>query len=281
MARIRGLELLYSLVKDQLQSKQDCVVAAIHCLLVNENLQCVGIGEEFSDGDTKTELLPKNWNQNQEVYTLRYTSKDGKNKFLIKIVKAGQVIHANIVLNEDIASAMSVNMDKHIADDFSDFSSTYLDLECLSAAFRRDILEKLIEPPKDGAASTSNSAGNNNQPQAQQQPATSPLREPFPVPRPDNPNRHQLPPGYPFPLVNGPVVGGRDMDPLGRGAGGMFVDPFDPDIGPLRRGPPSALMPWGAVPPGARFDPYGPPGPNRGRPNPDHMRRPDDFDDFI
>lgn len=272
MARIRGLELVYELVKDQLQSKQDCVVAAIHCLLVNENLECVGVGEEFSDGDTTTELLPKNWNQNQEVYTLRYTSKDGKNKFLIKMVKAGQYMHANIVLNEDVASAMSVNMDKHIADDFSDFDTAFLDLECLSAAFRRDILEKLIEPPKAAASSAAAAANNNNQLPAQQQQPASPLREPFPMPRPDNPNRRPLPPGYPF-----PNIGGRDLDPLG-GGGGMFHDPFSD------QGFRAHMPPYGSPrPPGARFEPFGPLEPrfNRGGPNPDHMRRPDDFDDFM
>ena len=60
-------------------------------------------------------------------------------------------------------------------------------------------------------------------------------------------------------------VGRGDLDPLagGRG-GGMFMDPSrfpgvvpDPDAGLPGRLPP------GAVPPGARFDPFGPPGPDR------------------
>ncbi|KAI2593799.1 proteasome inhibitor subunit 1, partial [Homo sapiens] len=57
------------------------------------------------------------------------------------------------------------------------------------------------------------------------------------------------------------VVGGEDLDPFGPRRGGMIVDP-------LRSGFPRALidpssglpnrLPPGAVPPGARFDPFGP-----------------------
>ncbi|KAG8186175.1 hypothetical protein JTE90_011999 [Oedothorax gibbosus] len=276
MSRIRGLELLFSLVKDQLQSKQDCVVAALHCLLINESLQCVGLGEEFSDADSSTELLPRDWNENQEVYTLRYTSKDHKNKFLVKVVKAGQVMHVNILLNEDITAAMSVNVDKNISDDYnSDFSSTYLDVEGLVTIFRRNILEQLIEQPR---------------PKEKKSPMSSDQQRP---PSPSANNSLFVPP-RPRPVSDFdddrfgvrdpfPPIGGRDLDPLGRSSGGgMLFDPFDMD----RRGrgpnfPPG--LPRGAVPPGARFDPFGPgiPGPNRGRPNPDHFRRPDDFDDFM
>ncbi|PNI62298.1 PSMF1 isoform 9, partial [Pan troglodytes] len=57
------------------------------------------------------------------------------------------------------------------------------------------------------------------------------------------------------------AVGGEDLDPFGHRRGGMIVDP-------LRSGFPRALidpssglpnrLPPGAVPPGARFDPFGP-----------------------
>ena len=85
-----------------------------------------------------------------------------------------------------------------------------------------------------------------------------------------------------------PSVGGRDLDPLGRREGGMIMDPRD-----LRnvRGPDASLpssgpnLPPGSVPPGARFDPFGPPPPDTpsrpghlpggpSRPNHDHFRPP-------
>ncbi|KAH0619297.1 hypothetical protein JD844_019258, partial [Phrynosoma platyrhinos] len=62
------------------------------------------------------------------------------------------------------------------------------------------------------------------------------------------------------------AVGGEDLDPFGGRRGGMISDPLrsgyrNPIIDPSS-GLPSRLPP-GSVPPGARFDPFGPPGANR------------------
>ena len=98
------------------------------------------------------------------------------------------------------------------------------------------------------------------------------------------------------------AVGGGDLDPLGGGVGGMLMDPRHA-IENRRRQPgiPSTLPP-GAVPPGARFDPFGPvppefipPPPVRpggysgvppahhgfGEPDPDHLPPPGSDDMFM
>lgn len=111
------------------------------------------------------------------------------------------------------------------------------------------------------------------------------------------------------PRRNVPQVGGADLDPFHRGVGGgMLMDPrqlygsdgryraSDPGTGPFGSGP---RLPPGSLPPGARFDPFGPPGlgprpgpglgpgprpwprgPNSGNPDPDH-ERPPDYDDMF
>ncbi|GIY81822.1 proteasome inhibitor PI31 subunit [Caerostris darwini] len=277
MSRIRGLELLYSLAKDQIKSKQDCVVAALHCLLINEGLQCVGTGEVFSDEDAKntTELLPSNWNDNQEVYTLRYVSKDSKSRYLIKVVKAGNIMHINLVLNEDKTAAVSANIEKLVSDEFNNYSTAYKDLESLKDSFQKEIVEKLLKKPTP-AASTSKTSDNRSPLRVGPTSSFPPPISPLGVPDygHDNP--------YSGPVF--PQVGGRDLDPLGREPGGMLMDPSSfgiprPHMPPI--GGPRGL-PRGAVPPGARFDPFGPPmrGPNRFEPSPDHFRPPD-FDDFM
>ena len=110
-----------------------------------------------------------------------------------------------------------------------------------------------------------------------------------------------------------PPVGGRDLDPLGRGQGGMIMDPNDlfgqrgpgrNPYGPSPFGPVPGFVPGGgrlppgAIPPGARFDPFGPPSPHgprpnryrgprpppgagQGAPNPDHMNPPDGYEDMF
>nr|CAD7401100.1 unnamed protein product [Timema cristinae] len=93
-----------------------------------------------------------------------------------------------------------------------------------------------------------------------------------------NPERHPL------------RIGQDDLNPLGRTGGGMIFDPFNsrgrggiPDPG---IGIPGGL-PRGSIPPGARFDPFGPPGstPNPGRfgrgpPDADHLPPPG-YDDMF
>lgn len=105
-----------------------------------------------------------------------------------------------------------------------------------------------------------------------------------------------------------PQVGGADLDPFHRGiGGGMLMDPRElygnsggrfgpggqgPGQGPFGGGP---RLPPGSIPPGARFDPFGPPppgprpgprggpwprGPNSGNPDPDH-EKPPDYDDMF
>lgn len=73
-------------------------------------------------------------------------------------------------------------------------------------------------------------------------------------------------------------VGHNDLDPLGRGGGGMIFNPFSnqPGGGLLdpSAGLPGPPLPRGSVPPGARFDPFGP---STGMPRP---RRPPGSDDF-
>ncbi|GFU09654.1 proteasome inhibitor PI31 subunit [Nephila pilipes] len=276
MSRIRGLELLFSLVKDQIKSKQDCVVAALHCLLINENLQCVGAGETFSEDDASstTELLPKQWNDNQEVYTLRYISKDAKNRYLIKIVKASHIIHINIVLNEDKIASMSANIEKLVTDNFTDYSSAYNELDSLKDAFQKDIVQKILSKPS--LASTSKPTEHKNPIRTG---GFTPLSRPPMSIQPDFGNEHSSP--FPIGQPAFPSVGGRDLDPFGRGQGGMLLDPSSFGVPRTHIPPHPSGLPRGSIPPGARFDPFGPlRGPNRFEPNPDHFRPPD-FDDFM
>jgi len=86
------------------------------------------------------------------------------------------------------------------------------------------------------------------------------------------------------PSVGGPL-GRSDLDPLGGVGAGMLADPRgfrNPRMGP------GGLNP-GQMPPGARFDPFGPPNPARpgagtgqwAVPNPDHEPPPPGFDDMF
>jgi hypothetical protein len=103
-------------------------------------------------------------------------------------------------------------------------------------------------------------------------------------------------PLYVPPVGGGGGLGRSDLDPLGGVGTGMIADPrgFRNPI----RGPPGGNYP--GLPPGARFDPFGPPqpgqgprpppgpgpgppgaAPNWGVPNPDHEQPPPGFEDMF
>lgn len=296
MSRVRGLELLFNLEKsrNRLQSKQDCVVAVIHCLLINENLQCVGAGDEWPDIDSAaTELLPDNWNSNQDVYSLRYCSKDKQSRILLKAVRMEHILMIDAAMNDGAVASLPVQVDNYVSDDFSEYSSAYKDLESLAESFRKEIIETLKNPkdkkvptPPRGTPVTTDPprpSGPRLEYENPRDPFTPP--RPPPNPRSDYDDYRDINPLMERPRF--PRVGGRDLDPFGgAGGGGMFIDPSDfgipsrPTLPQFGVGGPGGL-PRGAVPPGARFDPFMPPiqpdrfrNPNR---NPDHP----DYDNYF
>lgn len=282
MTRIKGLEALFSACKDVFKAREDCVVAAIHCMLINADLLCVGIGETFSndDSDSASELLPDNWNGDLEVYCLRYMDQDFKECYLLKIVKAGRNLHVNLVKGEDVASGLTVNTDEFVSDNFTKFSETFKALDKLSENIQQNMISQVKASGKksDESAKTKSSKKEKT---PNRQTSTIPARVPIPQVQP-------IPTGVPdtrrqggSPLSAFPRIGGNDLDPLGRSEGSMLFDPSRMGIPHRPLGPgihPGFRQPPYGVPPGARFDPFGPPDVGLGgrfNPDPDHFRPPD------
>lgn len=119
----------------------------------------------------------------------------------------------------------------------------------LASLVHRDVVCKLRGPPNP---TLKPSQGSSN------------LQDPPPPERGVGPSAQRNP--YHDPHVIFPSVGGADLDPLNRGVGGgMLYDPFSPanriTPGNPLLDPMAKNLPPGAVPPGARFDPFGPPQP--------------------
>lgn len=273
MIRIRGLELLFNIEKQNLKSKEDCIVAALHCLIINNaQVGCVGIGDEWKSEDTTTELLPAEWNSDQDVYSLRYITKDKQSHILLKFTKVEHMFHVNAVLNEEVVASMSLSVDNYISDDFSDYSKAYKNLEYLSQSFHASVIQN-FKPKKENQplSKDPNPARNTSDPSP-----LAPSRSDYSSQREDR--------TYPFQI---PRVGGSDLDPFG-GSGGMLMDPSSfgiparPTMPQFGVGGPGGL-PRGAVPPGARFDPFMPPiRPDRfGRNTDPDLFGPPGFHDFL
>ncbi|XP_064480295.1 proteasome inhibitor PI31 subunit-like [Ornithodoros turicata] len=268
-----GLELLFHSCKDNLRSKNDALVVLLHYLFVRNGKRSVGAGEEWTKPSQSTELLPEGWNADEAIYSLRYVSTTGNDRYLLTVVRADGFLLVNVLnIRKERTASTNFSVDKHVTNDYKDFSKAYKDLDVAVSKVTEDIISVMDTIDSSTEAASSRPSRNVSQ---ESNPLHIPSRQPG-----IEWQSHQD-------LVR---VGQRDLNPFyppGVG-GGMLMDPrqmprphhSDPGVG-------FPGLPRGAVPPGARFDPFSPPNPNnpgvpRGiGPNPDHLPPPPDYDDMF
>ncbi|KAM4741285.1 proteasome inhibitor PI31 subunit [Anableps anableps] len=273
-----GLEVLYTCVADKIDCPQDAVVCFVHWEMIKNGYQCIGSGDEPSSSDKKSELLPADWSNNKELYSLRYKTSDTDAQVVLKAITVDSTLIFNLMNSSTKqVSDLMVNVSDHVnADQLRTFDSVYKDADGLSQKVKTQLLpsrEKRTEK-----AEKKNRREEGEEFQRRRDEESDPPRMPSRHPRQGGQ------PHWPDPLVPPFAAGGADLDPFGsRGGGGMIVDPlrsgyprsgFDPSSGI------PDVLPPGAVPPGARFDPFGPVGRHRPGPDPDHMPPPG-YDDMF
>uniref|UniRef100_A0ABI7Z4Q1 Proteasome inhibitor PI31 subunit n=1 Tax=Felis catus TaxID=9685 RepID=A0ABI7Z4Q1_FELCA len=310
-----GLEVLFASAAPAITCAQDALVCFLHWEVVTHGYYGLGVGDQPGPNDKKSELLPAEWNSNKDLYVLRYESKDGSRKLLVKAVTVENSVIINVLeCGSQQVSDLTLNLDDYVdSEHLGDFHRqrketqsslprtpelmTGLDLEPSepslpgpgawfilpeeawssvtlpmthdehtmrlrvglgrtyknSEELRSRIVSGIITPIHEHWDKASVSSPHREFP-----PAAAREVDPLRI-HPQHPHTSRQPP-WCDPL--GPfAVGGEDLDPFGCRRGGMIVDP-------LRSGFPRALidpssglpnrLPPGAVPPGARFDPFGP-----------------------
>ncbi|KAH6937124.1 hypothetical protein HPB50_025585 [Hyalomma asiaticum] len=258
-----GLELLFKACKDTLKSKSDALVLLVHYMLWAQN----------SDS---TELLPDGWNDNQSLYTLRYASVEGSERFVLKVIPSGVFLLVNVLnVSKERTASTNVTLNKFISDNFQELRKTYKNVDDLISKLNADLVTVL------GAMDSSTQVAASREASRMWSEENNPLHIP------------SRQPGIEWsPLQEGPRLGQRDLNPFYQGppGGGMLMDPrqlprphhSDPGVG-------IPGIPRGSIPPGARFDPFGPPRPDApgapssrfAGPNPDHLPPPPDYDDMF
>ncbi|XP_046384196.1 proteasome inhibitor PI31 subunit [Ischnura elegans] len=269
-----GWDLLYHCVESSISKKEDVMIAFVHFILIKNGFRCYGFdGEASIDNNDGSELLPPNWS-NKENLTLKY--KLGEKFFVLQISAAHGKIIINL-LNPDKVEASNVVFE--VEPNISEIKGPLRVLIPKHADVWNKVEEALLT-----AAITERKEPKKTEPKATSS-DEKPAREWTPSnPRPSA-ERHRERDEFFDPLG----VGRSDLDPLGRLGGGMLFQP------PRRGGVMPGLgvpggLPRGAIPPGARFDPFGPPDldrPGRGRglgrlSNPDHDHLPPPgYDDMF
>ncbi|KAH3748936.1 proteasome inhibitor PI31 subunit-like [Dreissena polymorpha] len=275
-----GMELMFNSVKPKIKCPQDAIVCVLHWQIISAGYTCLGIGEDpiASATEEDSEMLPDGWNSAPDLYVLQYKSSNGQAYMLKIIVVDGiMLVHFWRVADDKHVATMNIRIADYATEDYSSYKKALKQVSTLCKDFKREILDTM----KPASPKPSPSSKGRN-PSRSRDEDDDPLRVPGTGSHRPRPTPEWQDPDDPF------SVGRGDLDPFGRGGGGMFFDPLRGGRGPRfgidpSSGLPSRLPP-GAVPPGARFDPFGPPGTHPGRrpgPDPDHMRPPDWEDDMF
>ncbi|KAF5302203.1 hypothetical protein FQA39_LY10242 [Lamprigera yunnana] len=271
-----GWDLLFNSVREDIRNNQDVLVCLTHLVLISNGFKCIGLGDSknLDCTEPKSEVLPKGWNDGYAIryvyqgrlYNLRATNMD--DAIMINLIRVQERTVSMVQLNNRSVLQLTGSLEQMIPNN-----------EELAQMIKNQLIDKVTvsQKYKDGSSQTTNNE------------VTT---------RSSIPNSPSAPLLESFPSRIGPDrnnVGRSDLDPLGgigplsrpgpalpHGGGMLFVPPRVPRLDPSG---PNFGVPPGSVPPGARFDPFRPPGvdrfpPGPGRPDHDEFLPPG-FDDMY
>ncbi|PRP73915.1 hypothetical protein PROFUN_16396 [Planoprotostelium fungivorum] len=275
-----------------LKQPSEAVVILLHVAMKHFGFRCVGTTESSRDEsgifDGIDQFTPEDWNKSNDCYVFTYKHTKSSMNFVIKSLVMGENLLINgTALEDKKVHTLEIDLQDYTRKnaDLNDYNAIYKDAGQLLRLFKTNVIDKMLpgihkEGFETSTPATTNppSRGNVHSGETRR----DPLRDYSAEDR-----RNRMGPQLPYaPLGHGdlyPDMGGFNVPPVPGGFGGMpfgggsimgpdhplFRDPYnsDPYSDPLRlpRRPP----------PGARFDPYGPPMRNHfGDPNPDDLPPP-------
>uniref|UniRef100_A0A1A9W0Y6 Proteasome inhibitor PI31 subunit n=1 Tax=Glossina brevipalpis TaxID=37001 RepID=A0A1A9W0Y6_9MUSC len=264
-----GWNLLYKTIEKDIKKKDDLLIALAHFVLTKHSqFRCIGLGENkilTEDEEVSgTELLPDNWNLDENNYALRYIC-DKKLYILLALRTEGSIIITLLDVQTRKVSNICLSAEELVKDLKGPITNMMPSASELADRYRRELLEPVFEGQNKSATTQTNTRS-----------TTADESNPLRIGLPKRPPIGQYYPGGAEPSFFGfPEVGRGDLDPLARGGyGNLFPSPSHPNF---RFGPGGS----GGMQP--RFDPYGPqPDRNiRPNPNPDHLPPPNFSSDYF
>ncbi|KAK9870281.1 hypothetical protein WA026_006368 [Henosepilachna vigintioctopunctata] len=259
-----GWDLFFNSIKNDVKSNQDLLVSLVHFTLVSNGFKCIGLGESkvLTGDELKSENLPEGWRDN---YTIRYIYQGVL--YNLKGTSIDDAIMVNLIrVQERNVSFIQLNT-RAVVKRSGSLNEMIPDYPAMMEVIKKQLIDTVIISNKARDTSTQTASPQNV----------------VEVPRSTTSNSHlhsnSLYEDRDY-WDTGPV-GRNDLDPFGidplritrpnRNSGGGML--FQPPGGFGSGVPFPSGMPPGAVPPGARFDPFRPPDVDRW--NGRRPRRPD------
>ncbi|CAA0386249.1 unnamed protein product [Arabidopsis thaliana] len=268
MANSQTVMAMIRLARPPFRNNHDKVAFAIHSSFVASGYILTATGrpafaDEALSSSSQNDVGIEGWNEFEGEYAFVYANpKKGSKKILVKCLAMDDKLLVDAIAD---GGADPAHLEIKVGDyaeesNEGDYSAQFKNLDKLVTDLQSEIIDKLDGKPKPVASRAQSSSETNEEPRYYDD-----------TPNPLGPQIHPsgvvVPPipgngGY-SDLFPGPGAGmypGRG----GFGDGSMLVGPTDPRFFPFGdgsdrpgfMGPPHPGMP----PPGARFDPYGPPG---------------------
>jgi len=271
--------------KPSFRNKSDAVIVALHLVMKTLGFECLGCEEGVEQTIAANQLTPPDWNKSSDSYCFRYKYKENKH-FTIKSLVLGEKLLVNGFNSQaNTIHSYEVNVNEFIKEGVSldDYENLYMNLENLVSLFKINIINKLLPEFVEKTQTSSRREedydplrvpGSGRQPRS---PLMDPMSGGFGYRgmggAPFGIGSHDIYPSIPGPPMPGGMFGpgGNLIGPNHPGFGPGVMDPYsDPNATsfPWPQGPGGRGMPRGG-PPGARFDPFGPPGFNNSEPEPE------------
>ncbi|XP_058215960.1 probable proteasome inhibitor isoform X1 [Rhododendron vialii] len=244
------------------RNKADKVAFAVHAPFVAAGFVLHAAGPPAAADDALSsacsdEVGVDNWNELDDDYAFLYTNPANSKKVLVKCLAMNDKLLVD-ALSEDSSEPihLEINIGDYVTENGgSNYAAQYKNSEQLVKIIDKEILSKIIGTPKESPSTKPSSSRTRDTEDTEPE-----IQRPQPSPGFDYP---PVNPGGFSDLFPGPGAGMYpNRGDFGIGSGGMFVGPDHPLFRGSGRGIDPALpggLPRG-IPPGARFDPYGPPG---------------------
>lgn len=145
-----GLEVLFASAAPAITCAQDALVCFLHWEVVTHGYYGLGAGDQPGPNDKKSELLPVEWNSNKDLYVLRYESKDGSRKLLVKAVTVENSMIINVLEHgSQQVSDLTLNLNDYIdSEHLVDFHRVYKNSEELRSRIVSGIITPIHEQGK-------------------------------------------------------------------------------------------------------------------------------------